>query len=456
MSSALKDHQANRGRRTFHCTASRDSRAIGAADHRIVLCNAGKLGYHTVHSTMAEEAVHIPNLKLLRKAFQRLYRVAGPPQMVYAPYRVCPLGAHIDHQGGTVLGMAIDRGVTFLWRPREDRTVRISSLDFSGDVAFSLDDIPEPRGRGFWGDYAAAAVWALRERKRPVRRGLDGVIGGTLPVGGLSSSAAVGLAYGIAFRLANDHPLEPWEVIRCGLRGENTYVGVNCGLLDFTTIYFAQEGSLVRIDCHSRETGIALPGRHMPPYTIGIVFSGVERTLARSGYNNRVSECRQAAAILGECAGRTGTVDSLIEITPQEYESFKERLPDHLGRRAEHFFSESARVEQGLRAWQQGRLDDFGSLVNESGASSVENYEAGCPEIIELWGILRDTGGVYGTRFSGGGFGGAVVALMDPGSIQDVEAEVKARYLGRYPACGAGFRIEFRSSAGGLRWGAVL
>jgi galactokinase/galacturonokinase len=351
--------------------------------------------------------------------------------------------------------MAIDRGVTFLWRARSDHRVRIASLDFPGDVTFMASDVPEPRGQGFWGDYAAAAAWALKERGHAVTRGLDGVIGGALPVGGLSSSAAVGLAYGIAFRLANDIPIDSWDVIRSGLRGENGYVGVNCGLLDFTTICFAQAGKLVQIDCRRNAAALVLPGTGMPAYTIGIVFSGVERVLARSGYNNRVSECRTAAAILGECAGRTLQTDSLIEIPPAEHERFKKKLPEPLDRRAEHFFSEQARVEQGLRAWQQGRLDRFGTLVNESGASSVENYEAGCPEIIELWRILRDTAGVYGTRFSGGGFGGAVIALVDPASTARVEKEVKARYLDRYPGCAAGFRIEFRSSADGLKWGTL-
>ena len=211
----------------------------------------------------------------------------------------------------------------------------------------------------------------------------------------------------------------------------------------------------MRINCDRRDATIALPGKRMPSYTIAIVFSGIERALARTGYNNRVSECRQAAAMLGESAGRTQAVDHLIDVTPEEYDRFKEKLPDPLRRRAEHFFSESARVERGVRAWQEGRLELFGSLVNGSGASSVENYEAGCPEIIELWKIVRSVRGVYGTRFSGGGFGGAVIAFVDPTSTENVEAEVRARYLDRYPACAPDFRIEFRSSGDGLRWGEV-
>jgi galactokinase/galacturonokinase len=402
---------------------------------------------------MAEEARTIPIPDAARTLFVDRYGEDHGLNAVRAPYRVCPLGAHIDHQGGTVLGMSVDRGVTFLWRPGRNATVRLSSHEFPGEVTFSLDDLPPPRGQGFWGDYAAAAAWSLREEGHKLSVGLDGVVTGELPVGGLSSSAAVGLAYGVAFRLANGLALRDWDVIRSGLRGENGYVGVSCGLLDPTTIFFARKESLVRICCREERVSIVAPGRGMPAYTIGIVFSGVERALPRSGYNNRVKECRRAARLLGERAGRREPVENLGAITREEFRRHRGELPGDLRRRAEHYFGEAARVEQGLAAWRKGELAAFGSLVNESGASSVDNYEAGCPEIVYLWNTLRQSPGVYGTRFSGGGFGGAVIAIVDPAAAGEVEEEVRARYLERYPQCASGFRVEFRSSDVGLRWG---
>ena len=392
----------------------------------------------------------------LRAMFAERFGSANDLQGVRAPYRICPLGAHIDHQGGTVLGMSIDRGVSFFWRPRADGQVRLASRDFTGDVSFSIHDVPAPRGGSYWGDFAAGAVWALRKAGCTVSVGLEGVVSGELPVGGLSSSAAVGLAYGIAFRRANDIPLRDWEVIETAVKGENGYVGVSCGLLDPTTIFFGEVDSLVRIRCRDKNVAIVPPGRALAPYAVGVVFSGVERALARSGYNDRVSECRRAAELLGQAAGRSSPARLLCDITRKQYDECASGLPAALRRRAEHFFGENARVFRGLRAWQEGDLGRFGTLMNESGLSSVENYEAGCREVRALWELLTETPGVYGTRFSGGGFGGAVIALVDPAATGSVEEEVRRRYLEQFPACASRCNVVFRSSGGGLRWGPVV
>jgi len=374
-------------------------------------------------------------------------------QIVRVPYRICPIGAHSDHQGGTVLGMAIDQGVTFLWRARNDAEVKISSLDFPGDISFFIDDLPPANGKGFWGDYAIGAVWSFLHRNRALSIGIEGVVGGDLPVGGLSSSAAVSLAYGIAFRIANGIETDAWDVVESVVESENGYVGVSCGLLDPAAIFFAESESMVKIDCRNREIGVFPAGDKMPSYTLGIVFSGVKRSLVRSDFNNRVSECFQAAKYLGELAHRKDTVQRLIDITPEEFDRYKDRLPTALRLRAEHFFSEYARVQEGLKAWQEGDIALFGSLVTESGYSSIVNYEAGCPEIICLWELLAEIPGVYGTRFSGGGFGGAVIALVDPEQTDSVEEQVRHRYLDCYPDHSSLFRVEFRSSGSGPAWG---
>jgi galacturonokinase len=402
---------------------------------------------------MAEVAAQLLNLEPHRDLFRRSFGSARDLCLVRAPYRVCPLGAHSDHQGGTVLGMAIARGVSFLWRPRADRLVRIHSLEFPEEFSFSVSDLPRPRGKGFWGDYVVGAVWALAEQGCALTRGLDGAIGGEFPVGGLSSSAAVGLAYGVAFRQANEHACEPWDVVRSAVHGENGYVGVSCGLLDPATIFFAEEGKLVCIDCRDETVAVVAPGQSMPPYAVGIVFSGIARALARSGYNNRVTECRQAAQRLGELTGRGNGVRRLGEIRREEFEHYKHELSAPLRGRAEHYFTEYARVHAGLEAWQRGDLARFGALITQSGASSVCNYEAGCPEIILLWEVLAQTPGVYGTRFSGGGFGGSVIALIDPAEAPAIEARIRQHYLDRYPSFAPEFRVDVQSSARGLWWG---
>ncbi len=377
----------------------------------------------------------------MRAAFRA--RGGADARVVRAPYRVCPLGAHIDHQGGTVLGMALDRGVVLAWRPREDGRVRLASLDFPGEVEFDVGNVPPPRGGGYWGDYAAGAAAAL---VRP-RRGIEGVVGGELPVGGLSSSAAVGLCYGAALRAANGIALEAWDLVDAARHAENEYVGVSCGLLDPATIVFAKEGHLVSIDCRAHKVSLVAPGAHLPAFAVAVAFSGVTRSLVRSGYNDRVRECREAAWLLSRASGRKEEAALLCELSPAEFETFGAALPDPLLRRAAHYFGESARVAEGAAAWRAGDLVRVGALMTASGESSVVNYEAGCPEVVALWEVLCATAGVVGARPSGGGFGGAVIALVPADAAAGLAAEVRDAYAARCPEAAA--RVGLELCAGG-------
>ena len=149
---------------------------------------------------------------------------------IFSPYRVCPLGAHVDHQHGLVTGFAIDKGVNLWFDVREDSLVKLSSRTFEGDVKFHVNT-PSQVKEKHWGDYARGAKYALRKRFE-LSHGIEGVIQGSLPVGGLSSSAAVLIAYVMAFAKANDITLQPFEVVKIASEAEREYIGLNNGLLD--------------------------------------------------------------------------------------------------------------------------------------------------------------------------------------------------------------------------------
>ena len=153
---------------------------------------------------------------------------------IFSPYRVCPLGAHVDHQHGLVTGFAIDKGVDLWFNVREDSKVRLSSMTFEGEVEFDLAKRTEVREK-HWGDYARGAKYALKKRFA-LSRGIDGVIKGSLPVGGLSSSAAVLIAYVMAFAKANGITLQPFEVVQIASEAEREYIGLNYGILDQSCI----------------------------------------------------------------------------------------------------------------------------------------------------------------------------------------------------------------------------
>ena len=167
---------------------------------------------------------------------------------IFSPYRVCPLGAHVDHQHGLVTGFAIDKGVDLWfnvngssqiengkWKIENylENHVHLESKTFEGTVDFEIDAPSQVRER-HWGDYARGAKYALRKRFE-LKRGITGVIQGSLPVGGLSSSAAVLIAYVMAFAKANDITLQPFEVVKIASEAEREYIGLSNGLLDQTT-----------------------------------------------------------------------------------------------------------------------------------------------------------------------------------------------------------------------------
>ena len=149
---------------------------------------------------------------------------------IYSPYRVCPLGAHVDHQHGLVTGFAINKGVDLWFNVNESGRVNLASRTFEGDVSFDISAPSQVKER-HWGDYARGAKYALRKRFE-LTKGIDGVIQGSLPVGGLSSSAAVLIAYVMAFAKANGITLKPFEVAQIASEAEREYIGLNNGLLD--------------------------------------------------------------------------------------------------------------------------------------------------------------------------------------------------------------------------------
>ena len=192
----------------------------------------------------------------------------------------------------------------------------------------------------------------------------------------------------------------------------------------------------------------------MKPYKFAIFFSGVERTLAGSAFNMRVDECRSAAYALKAFAGMPyGKFEetNLRDVPREVYEEYGSRLPEPWRRRAEHWYTEYARVEAGAAAWRRGDLDDFGRLCFESGRSSIYSWETGSPELKTLYEIMTETKGIYGGRFSGAGFKGCCMALIDPDYEEEICAKVKAAYLKKFPQLEGKYSAYICRSADGVK-----
>ena len=371
---------------------------------------------------------------------------------IFSPYRVCPLGAHVDHQHGLVTGFAIDKGVDLWFTPSEDGRVHLESMTFEGVVDFDVTQGTLVKEK-HWGDYARGAKYALKKRFS-LKYGIEGVIKGSLPVGGLSSSAAVLIAYVMAFAKANNIELEPMEVVRIASEAEREYIGLNNGILDQACIALGRKDGLLFLDCDSNEYRIIKRNPNMPEFEIGIFFSGLTRSLVNSDYNLRVYECKTAAwNMLAYTDQPLKTFDKtfLRDIPKATFEKCRIAMPARFARRAEHFYSEYRRVRQGVTAWESGNLKLFGKLSFDSCESSIHNYECGSPELIAIYDIMKTLPGVYGGRFSGAGFKGACVAIVDPKCKEDIERELTKKYLEQFPEYEETFKVFFVKPDNGTR-----
>lgn len=372
---------------------------------------------------------------------------------VRSPLRICPLGAHIDHQGGLVTGMALDVGVDLLYSPEDDGYVRVQSMDFPDEEFFSIDNVPEMLP-GFWGNYLRGSVLAL-SRDFKLKKGLRGLIRGKLPMGGLSSSAAVTTAYLMALADVNHIDLAKETLIRYSHWVENAFIGLKNGILDQSANILSRDGFLMKMDCATGEWDLIPKNPAMPEFVVVIVNSGFTKALIGTDYNNRVDECKIAASILEEMARGFATPYKdirLREISPDEWAKFQGGLPGRYFRRARHFFTENGRVLKGIEAWRQGDIGTFGECMRESGESSVFDYECGSPELITIFNALKDSPGVYGARFSGAGYRGCCIGLADPIYMDEIEARVTDAYLSRHPEYTEKYKVHFCGTADGATY----
>ncbi len=388
------------------------------------------------------------------KCEERFFEIYGgePEGLSFSPYRVCPIGAHVDHNLGKVTGFAIDKGIHIAYRPKKNGVVEMTSLQFPKRAQWHIASVPKTKEND-WADYLRGATWAL-SKTRPLTTGICGVIEGSLPIGGLSSSAAVILAFLSALANVNGIHLEPQELIDTAFDAEKNYVGVNVGKLDQSCEVLGKKDHLLYLDTADDSYELIPTHPAMKPYAIAIFFSGLEHSLAGSKYNMRVDELRAGVYALQALAGMAygKCKETNARNVPYEvYRQYKDRLPLPWAKRCEHWYTEYERVEKGAEAWRRGDIEEYGRLSFESGWSSIHNWESGAPEQIRLYEIMRETSGIYGGRFSGAGFKGCCMALVDPDAEEEVERQVRTRYSAAFPELAGRFSVCFCDSADGVR-----
>ncbi len=388
----------------------------------------------------------------MQKQFKSLFPDTNPSLIreVYSPYRICPVGAHIDHQNGHITGFALDKGVTLMYIPTQNEIINLFSNDFSGQTIFTLHETDHHFDH--WGVYVQAAIYGL-SKNHELEFGLQGLISGSLPVGGLSSSAAVLLCYIMALADVNNIQINQEELIQTAYEAEKEYIGLKLGKLDHSCEVLCKKDHLHFLDPLDGYQLVPASSK-LPEFDIHIFFSGLTRTLINTHYNTRTDECKVAAFSLMAYEGiphRSYAETYLRLVAPEAIERWEEKLPETLAKRAKHYKSEFARVQEAVKAYQMGDLKAFGAFMFESGHSSIHLWDAGCPEMIELYDIMRKTDGIYGGRFSGAGFKGCCIALGDPKKRESIIQDVSQQYLQKFPEMEGKFSTHVCQTSDGAR-----
>jgi galactokinase len=332
-----------------------------------------------------------------------------------APGRVNLIGEHTDYNGGYVLPTVIPQRASIGLARRSGRVVRVASVDVgeSTPLEYSLGN---ERPRQDWMDYVQGVTWVLREEGFSFG-GADLRIESSVPLGsGLSSSAALLVAALRAFREAYSLDLPDVPLARLAKRAENDFVGAPVGIMDQMACSLAADGQALFLDTRSlRYRLLALPAS----LEFAVINSGVAHKHAGGDYRTRRAECERAAATLGVFQLRDLTVEDLPRIM---------MLPDPLGRRARHVVTEDDRVLAAVAAIEAGDTRELGRLFFASHDSMRDDYEVSVPETDLLVELAKRDGDVLGARLTGGGFGGSIVVLTEPGRSGGVAARIKAAY----------------------------
>lgn len=363
--------------------------------------------------------------------FETIYG-RSPAILVRAPGRVNLLGAHVDYQEGWVLPTAVNRHLWLAAAPSHNNRVTIQSLNFQQEAIFSLPylNVHSPLYTFNWINYPIGVAWALQDAGHELA-GMDVVFASDIPIGsGMSSSAALEIAFVMAWEALSGFELDGAAKAQVGHRTENEYLGVGSGMMDQMACVFSKAGHLLLIDCRTAVyEHIALPS----DTAVLIADSGIHRKLTQINYNARPAECREAVAILRH---HLPDIRTLRDVSLDQFELLAHHLPDVLRRRARHVVEECQRVLEGTSALRQEDVVAFGRLMRQSHISSRDNYEVSLPELDLLASTAWRVPGCYGARFGGAGFGGLMQILVAESAVSDVQRAIETAFqekFGRIP-----------------------
>lgn len=352
-----------------------------------------------------------------------------PEAEFFAPGRVNLIGEHIDYNAGLVFPCALTFGTYGAVRLREDRTVRLASLNFPEKITFSLDENVFDPGHG-WGNYPKGVIKEFQELGHRLG-GMDLLVSGDIPQGsGLSSSASLEVLVATMINQLFGLGLDKVSIAKLCQRAENRFVGVNCGIMDQFAVALGKRDHAILLNCDSLDYEYAplkLEG-------VSIIIGNTKkpRGLADSKYNERRSECESALKDLqkaGVLSPEGQPLSGLCQLSPEEFEQACRYITNETAlRRARHAVYENQRVKDAVKVLREGDLAAFGALMNASHDSLRDLYEVTGLELDAMVDAARSVKGVLGSRMTGAGFGGCTVSLVQNDQIDAFIQQVGTAY----------------------------
>ena len=360
------------------------------------------------------------NLNQLRSTFEELY--GSRPRVFSAPGRVNLIGEHTDYNEGFVLPMAIDRRTYVAIASRNDRRVRAKSLVMKDDGEFGLDD-RSLGSEGTWIGYVAGIAWTLIDRGMALA-GADLLIGSDVPIGGgLSSSAALEVATGKALTTIAEVKIDDVALAQAAQQAETVFAGAKVGIMDQLTSVLGRKEHALLIDCRSLEAKPISLGNLKA--TMVVCNTNVKHDLALSAYNDRRAECELGVEHLRQ---KSPQVRALRDVTLDGFLKYESELPEPVRRRCRHVITENARALKAAQALQTGDLETLGSLMKASHESLRDDYEVSSAELDAMVEIGWRHESVFGSRMTGGGFGGCTINVVRPDAVDDFSESMRREY----------------------------
>jgi galactokinase len=377
------------------------------------------MGSHLSGSHAASNDTRASTAARLRAEFRA--RFGRDPRVFRAPGRVNLIGEHTDYTEGFVMPLAIDLHAWVAAAPRDDQRVRVYS-DNVGQMAELDLARPALNAQGHWSAYILGVAAALLDSQQKIG-GADLLVYGNVPMGaGLSSSASVEVASGFAMLAVSGTSMPPAELAKICQRAENQYAGAMVGIMDQMMACCGRENFALLLDC--RTLGYELLPLFRDAQFV-VCNSMVKHDHAANEYNQRRADCETAARIL---SARIPGVKTLRDVSLEDLERHAADLPGTVYRRAHHVVTENARVLAARVALEKSDPGLFGALMKQSHASLRDDYNVSCAELDILVELASNSAGVYGSRMTGGGFGGCTISLVAAERVEDFKQAIAAEY----------------------------